>query len=287
MQCHSAEHILSGLFFKYHSLTNVGFHLGKTDVTMDISAPLSREELDNIERLANEIVFENAKISARFPSPEELQSLNYRSKLDLKENVRIVTIGKYDSCACCAPHVSYTGEIGIIKILDSEKLRGGMRLHITAGRRALRAFDGLYKTALKVSDLISTPKSELSAGVGNLLSNLAKTKAEYEKFRLSSFLDKADSVPKTDGNAVIYFEGALPSELREIANLLHGRVGEYLVLLSGIDGNLQYVITTKSAEVKDVIRKINEKLSGRGGGKGNMASGTFSASVSEVKAYFK
>lgn len=287
MQCHTAEHILSGLFHKYHGLENVGFHLGAVDVTMDVSSPLSREELDSIESLANGIVYKNVKVSATFPSCQELLTMNYRSKLDLKENVRIVTVGEYDACACCAPHVSYTGEIGAIKILDTEKLRGGMRLHIAAGRRAMRIFDSLYKTALNVSDLISIPKNELASGVENLLSNLVRVRGEYERFRLDSFIERAEKLPVTKNNAVLHFKGAQPNELRELAKLLTDRVGEYLVLTSGEDGSLQYVITTKTHDVKDVIKDINLSLNGRGGGKGNMASGTFAASIEEVEKYFK
>ncbi len=286
MQCHTAEHILSGLFYKHHGLTNVGFHLGKLDVTMDISAPLTRDELDKIERQANEIVFKNVKVTAVFPSPDELENMSYRSKLDLKENVRIVLIGDYDACACCAPHVSYSGEIGLIKILDAEKLRGGMRLHISAGRRALALFDGFYKTALKVSDLISTPKKDLAQGVENLLTNLAKVRADYEKFRTESYLEKAEALEPCEKNAVLFLKGAGVNELREAANRLSSRVGGYLVLLGGTDGNLQYVISTDAVDIKDEIAQINEKLSGRGGGRGNMAFGSFMCSVDEVKKYF-
>ena len=287
MQSHTAEHILSGLFSKHHGLSNVGFHLGKFDVTMDISAPLSRAELDEIERLANEIIFENVPVRAVFPSQDELSSINYRAKLDLKENVRIVFIGDYDACACCAPHVKSTGEIGLVKILDAEKLRGGMRLHIAAGRRAISVFSSLYKTALKVSDLISIPKPELFEGVSTLLTGFNALKAEYSDFRLRTFIDRALKMEISDSeNAVLYFDGATPTELREIANAISDRGGEYLVLLSKTDG-LRYVIKTKTVDIKTVIKDINASLSGRGGGSGNMASGSFEATVEEVREYFR
>ena len=92
MQCHTGEHILSGIIHDLYGLENVGFHLGAEDVTMDISAPLSRDQLDRVELLANEVIYKNIPITTRFPTPEELPSLKYRSKLDLTENVRIVDI---------------------------------------------------------------------------------------------------------------------------------------------------------------------------------------------------
>ena len=169
MQCHTGEHILSGIIHSLYGLDNVGFHLGADEVTMDVSAPLTREQLDEVERLANEVIYKNVEVVASFPTQAELSAMEYRSKLDLYENVRIVKIGDYDSCACCAPHVKYTGEIGVIKILDSAKLRGGIRLFITAGRRAVRVFGEYYKTLQSASALLSLPKFEIVGGINKLL----------------------------------------------------------------------------------------------------------------------
>ena len=107
MQQHTAEHILSGIIHALYGYDNVGFHLGDDVVTFDINHPMTREELDRVENLANKAVFDNIKVETMFPSAEELQKMSYRSKLDLSENVRIVKIGDVDSCACCAPHEKY------------------------------------------------------------------------------------------------------------------------------------------------------------------------------------
>ncbi len=286
MQCHSAEHILSGLFYKNYGVHNVGFHLGKDDVTMDISRPLSREEIDRVEQISNEIVYKNVKITTEFPAAGELEKLQYRSKLDLKENVRIVNIGEYDSCACCAPHVNFTGEIGLIKILESEKLRGGMRLHISAGKRANRIFSKLYNNALKISSMLSVPRDEIPSGVENILNSLTKTKAEYENFRLATFLKQVENFAPTDKNTVLYFENASVNELREVANALLEKVEGYVVLLCGQDGNLQYVIACRNQDLSSSIKEINQTLNGRGGGRGVMAQGAFQATVKEVNEYF-
>ena len=67
-----------------------------------------------------------------------LQKLEYRSKIDIEDQVRIVTIEDVDVCACCAPHVNNTGEIGLIKVTGWQKYKGGVRIHILGGDRALR-----------------------------------------------------------------------------------------------------------------------------------------------------
>ena len=286
MQCHSAEHILSGLFYKHHGLSNVGFHLGEKDVTMDISAPLSREEIDKIEREANEIVYKNVEITSYFPKSEEISSLTYRSKLDIKENLRIVYIGDYDACACCAPHVKRSGEIGVIKILDAVKMRGGMRLNILAGRRAFSYFDMLYKNTQAMSELLSAPKTEVLPALENLYFSHQNIKKEYADFRYQALLSQA-TFDKNHENPVIYLPNASPEEMRALANELSADTCGYLVLISGENGNLKYVISAKNADMKEEIKKINSALSGRGGGKGNMAQGVFLESLENVSAYFK
>ena len=89
MQCHSGEHILSGLFHRLHGLDNVGFHLGDEEMTIDLSGVLTWEEIQNVERLANRAVGENIPIMAEYPDAETLSKLDYRSKLDLTDHSRL------------------------------------------------------------------------------------------------------------------------------------------------------------------------------------------------------
>ncbi|MFA6948907.1 MAG: alanyl-tRNA editing protein, partial [Eubacteriales bacterium] len=114
MQSHSGEHIVSGLIHRKYGFDNVGFHIGSEDVTIDLNGTLDRAQLDEIEDMANDAVYRNVSITAEYPPAETLASLQYRSKLALTENVRIVTVEGCDVCACCAPHCNHTGEIGMI-----------------------------------------------------------------------------------------------------------------------------------------------------------------------------
>jgi len=286
MQCHSGEHILSGLIHELYGLDNVGFHLGATDVTMDISAPLTREELDRVEELANEIIYKNVEITTEFPSSEELTRMEYRSKLDLTENVRIVRIGEYDSCACCAPHVNYTGEIGVIKILDFAKLRGGIRIHITAGRRAFRVFRALFSNASAVSALLSVPRSEIPEGTRKLLSALAEEKASFSEYRLKRITEEAQAMERVEGNYVTVIPEATVDELIAYANIATERVSGRLVLLAGEEGSFKYVISSNTADLRAEAKDINKSLLGRGGGKPNMIQGFFITTLREIQKYF-
>ena len=286
MQCHTAEHILSGLFHKHYGVNNVGFHLGAEDVTLDISTPLSWDDLMKIEELANGAVFENIAVEAVYPAPDELPTLEYRSKLDLTENVRIINIKGYDSCACCAPHVSYTGEIGSIKILDAQKLRGGMRIHFTAGKRAFLVYRKMYENLAEISHALSVPRLECSGGVGKLLSDLEVLKNDYKNARTACFEREAELIAPTDKNVVLFYPDTTQDELRMLANAARERVSGMLVLLSGKEGEYKYIITSKSTDLKENIKKINAALCGRGGGNSLMAQGGFSTTLAKIKEYF-
>lgn len=140
MQCHSGEHIVSGLAHSLYGCTNVGFIWAKTKSSWILTRSCRRNSWNSWKRWANQIVAENRPITAEYPDPEVLKTLDYRSKLDLTENVRIVTVETCDVCACCAPHVSRTGEIGVIKLLDAMRHRGGIRIWMAAGSMALEDY---------------------------------------------------------------------------------------------------------------------------------------------------
>ena len=287
MQCHTAEHMLCGIINKLFGFENVGFHLGKDEVLFDVDGVLDRAALDKVEELANEAVFANLDIKSYFPTREELSGLEYRAKLDITENVRIVKIGDVDSCACCAPHVSKTGEIGLIKILDFMKHRGGTRIWIVAGRRALSDYRVKYENILKISALLSTPQHETAEALERYIKDAEAIKSSLKNSRILLAEEKARSMPDTERNAVCELKDFSFEELRAFANAYKSRVGEILVAISGIDGEYRYVMASERVDLSLLIKEINAALSGRGGGKPGVVQGTFQAPLSEIKKYFE
>lgn len=286
MQCHTGEHILSGIIHSLYGLDNVGFHLGGDDVTMDISAPLTREELDRVEGLANEVIYKNLPVLTYFPDKKELSGLNYRSKKEFTENVRLVEIENCDRCACCAPHVKNTGEIGVIKILDFAKMRGGIRIHIVAGRRAYRVFSELFKSAAQISAQLSYPREKILFGVEKMLDDISKLRSEVRSLRLKDIEREAEALLSVSGNKVILLPEREISELIAFSNIAISKISGILVLLSGNEGEYKYVISSNSVNLKEEASKINNRLLGRGGGKPNMIQGSFSCSLKEIEDYF-
>ena len=286
MQCHTAEHIISGAISRLFGLDNVGFHLGATEVTMDVNGYLTREQLDEVEMIANRAVFDNVAVNTYFPDSDALKALSYRSKLDLTENVRIVEVEGYDTCACCAPHVARTGEIGLIKILDFEKHRGGLRINIAAGYRALRDYRVKYSNILKASALFSEPQATVATAAESFLASYEELKAKLKQTRLSLARLEALGIPETQGSLVCYYPDFTPDELREVVNLAKPKVLGILVALSGVECDYKVVMSSSSVDLSGVHKAIFTELRGRGGGRDNMIQGSFTASLDEIKAYF-
>ena len=287
MQCHTAEHILCGIIHKHFGFDNVGFHLGEDEVTFDVNGILDRSQLDMVEEIANNVVFSNLSVSTYFPSSEELSSMEYRSKLDITEDVRLVEVEGTDICACCAPHVSRTGEIGMIKILDFMKHRGGTRIWMVAGKRALRDYRARYESIKRISGMLCAPQMQVADTLSDYMSDSDATRLSLKEARLKIAELNADLIYGTEGNLVILLPDFSIPELIAFSNTAGEKIGGILVALSGGEGDYKYVISSTSQDLRAMAKDINSALSGRGGGRPEMIQGSFAASLEKIREYFK
>ena len=287
MQCHTAEHILCGIIHSLFGFDNVGFHLGDDEVTFDVNGVLDRKQLDRVEEMANEVVASNIQVEAFFPPKNKLAYMKYRAKLDITEGVRLVRIGEIDTCACCAPHVSYTGEIGMIKILDFMKHRGGTRIWMVAGKRALSDYRKKYESVKKISGLLSTPQGEVADTLEKYIAECESTKAALKLARLKIAELNALMVEQCDGNAVFLMPDFTIPDLIAFSNIANNRVRGITVALSGSDGDYKYVISSSTVDLRALSKDINAQLSGRGGGRPEMIQGSFASTIEDIKAYFE
>ena len=160
MQQHSGEHIFSGIVHRTFGYDNIGFHMGKDCVTVDFSGMLSEDDIALVERASNEAVLADLEILEDYPSREELDRLDYRSKKELEGQVRIITIPGADVCACCGTHVKRTGEIGPIKAVSSEHYKSGIRISLQIGWKALEDYEEKHRITKEISALLAVPPQE-------------------------------------------------------------------------------------------------------------------------------
>ncbi len=273
MQQHSGEHVVSGIVHSLFGYDNVGFHMEDDYVTVDFSGELNRQQLDEVEEKANEAIYSNLEIKCWFPDEDELDKLDYRSKLDLTENVRLVDIESVDLCACCAPHLNRTGEIGVIKILDFMRHRGGIRIIIKSGLDALYDYRAKYKSVYDISGLLSAKQNEVSGAVERLQNELDALRREFYNFKIS--------VSENDKNNILfagdcsYFFGELydADMMRELVNYGMTKSTVCFGFFGNSDDGYSYIIGSNFLDMKKVAKAVNSALNGRGGGRDTMIQG--------------
>ena len=285
MQNHSGEHIVSGIINKKYGFDNVGFHLGKDFVTLDFNGLLNREQLDEIEYEANQKIWQNVKFRTYYPSKAELELLNYRSKIDIDGDIRIVEIENTDVCACCAPHVNEAGEIGIIKLLDFEKLRGGIRIYMKCGEFALADYRSKYENALKISTLLAAKQENIADAVLQLQNKLAEEKYKISNLnkKLINFLISGFDINR-DAIMVDDFE---IKELQMLADGLHKTYIKTCGAFSKTDNGYNFAICGESNQLDELFSVLKQNLNVRGGGRNGMVQGTIIANKEDLEKYFK
>ena len=287
MQCHSGEHIVSGLIHTLYGFDNVGFHLGDTDVTIDINGVLTEKDLRRVEQLANEAIAKDFSIRAWFPDSEEAKTLPYRAKLDITEGLRLVAFPGYDICACCAPHVSTSGQIGVIKLLDFANYKGGVRIHMLCGEMARADYHSRYTAVKQISEMLSAKQSAIAEAVERL-------KEENEAhIRAAGALKKAlaesmaGATAPTDGN-LLFFAPLLDAvSLRTLVNTALPKCGGICAAFAGNDGAYTFCMASKTVNLREKAKEIGEVLHGRGGGSPEMISGSLTASRAEIENYLQ
>ena len=212
--------------------------------------------------------------------------MEYRSKLDLTEDVRIVTIEGVDVCACCAPHVKRTGEIGLIKIVNFEKSHGGTRLHLRCGYLALADYDEKQDNILKIVDLLSARQHETADCVEKLVAANGNLSHELSKASVAIAEAKLSTIDKVEGNLVMSLQNADTDALRALANGGKDKCTGVFVALTESEEGFRYMITGNDVPLSKVAREFNDLLVGRGGGKDDMIQGMFATNLDVIEAFF-
>lgn len=287
MQNHTGEHIVSGLIFKHFGLKNVGFHLSDDGMTADFDGELTEENIRMIEDLANRAVYECRPVRGYYPTADQLEKLEYRSKLDFYENVRIVEIEGIDMCACCAPHVSNTGEVGMIKILEYPRYKGGVRLSMKCGSDALEGYRAEYEQIKRISMAISAKRSEVADGVDKLLADIDIMKSKMSQLKRELMECRLEKIEYTAGNLCIFEDDGDMLALRNLVNAAKSRCGGICACFSGNDGDgYKYIISSTTVDLRSKSKEINAAISGRGGGSSEMIQGSCTAKREEIEKYF-
>lgn len=286
MQQHTGEHILSGILHQMFGAENVGFHIGSDAVRMDTSVPISAEGLREAELAANRIVWQNVPVLITYPTREELARMTYRSKKEIEGQVRIVTIPDADVCACCGTHTAATGAVGQIKILAAENYKGGVRLSIVCGERALLAAQAMRQRQADIGALLSAKPSETAHAVHRVYDEY--TALKFAHFGLCSELFDALAAQVAPGaDAIRIVPGLDPDGLHRLAARLSEATTGLCAALTANEKGTGYCLAQAGGDVRALTKALNTALNGRGGGKPGICQGSCAAAPEQVETFLK
>ena len=288
MQQHTGEHILSGIVCAAYGYNNVGFHLSKDITTLDFDGELSAEQVCELEVKVNQAIHANIPVQVKFPSKAELADMEYRSKIEIEGQVRIVEIEGVDRCACCAPHVKTTAEVGLLKIRSCDRHRGGCRLTIVCGMRALKDYQQKQESVGKVSAALSAKPEKIAEAVKHLQEQQTSLREQLNRIQAMYLQEKLEKIQAED-KCVCIFEESLDSIA--MRNFVNGAMERCVGICGAFIGNetsgYHYILGSKTMDVREVSKKLNGQFNGKGGGKPQMVQGSLMGNVEEIQNVLK
>ena len=286
MQQHTGEHIVSGIINRRYGFHNVGFHMGSAMIEIDFDGVVPAEDLHSIEQEANSALWQNLPVRCWYPTEEELPHVFYRTKRALPWPVRIVQVPEFDSCACCGVHVARTGEVGLIKLFSVVPLRGGCRIEMSCGSRALKLLNQAFDQNRLVSQAFSAQWFETGEAARKMNEALSG-----EKFRMAQLQKRIFEMIAEDYvnfENVVYFEQDLDSaQVRMLADAIAQRCDGTVAVFSGTEEEgYAYAMVDHKNDLRTFGKEMTAALNGRGGGKPNFQQGRVAAKRQEIEAFF-
>ena len=284
MQQHSGEHIFSGLVYKNYGYTNVGFHLSDQIVTMDFNGPLTMEQIAELEWEVNRVIASNVEIKATYPTKEELAQMEYRSKKEIDGAIRIVEIAGYDLCACCAPHVARTGEIGGFKIQSVQNYKGGVRTSFLCGFRALAEAGKKAQILSELTGILTTNQEQLAENVQKLKAKNQELQFQLNLAKQGLMELKLKQIPKDQKDVLLFEEDLDAAVMRNVVNQLmeehEGICGVFVAEGTGY----KFIIGSKNIDCRQIATLLREKRGARGGGSQAMIQGSLQGEKEQIFA---
>ena len=279
MQQHTGEHIFSGVVAKEYGFDNVGFHLSDNEVTMDYNGVLTPDDISKIELTVNKAIWENVKVTCEVPDKDKLASLDYRSKKELQGDVRIVTIEGYDCCACCAPHVERTGEIGFLKVVGLQNYKGGVRVNILCGKRALMFLESEHRIVSELSGRLTTSSDKVLTSINKLFEDnetLKKRLADANNKLMEHELAEVD--PHLINVFLVKDKDTDQTLMRKTVNVLAASHSGYCGIFAGDGKDYRFLISsgTLVRDCKMLMDALTKEHGAKGGGTGTMIQGSLS-----------
>ena len=284
MQQHTGEHIFTGLAHKLYAAENVGFHLSDNTVTLDLDIELDEKQVRFVERIANEVIAADVNVNAYYPDSKTLAATDYRSKKEIDGDIRLVEIDGVDICACCAPHVKSTGQVGSLKVASFEKYKGGVRIYILCGLRALEDYNRRMELLSQTYQKLNCREEDIPSRVAALLEENKELKYKIAQIKSGILMNQIMAYPSELNDVTIFTEDLDAKTMRDGVNALVGKHQGLCAIFSGDDEDgYSFVIGSKTRDCGAIAAGLRELLGAKGGGSPQMAQGSVQATRSAIE----
>jgi alanyl-tRNA synthetase len=297
-QHHTAQHLLTQSFLQLYDVETVSAHInGYSSSYIDINVgKINKDQLDNAEDLANQIIYENRQVRTYFVSPDDIHRVPLRRPPSVQENIRIVEIDSYDYSACGGTHCDFTGVIGVVKILKSEFQNKKTRIHFVAGVQAMEYFRRYQDIVTELASEMSTHPSEVPRVFKHQIDQLKSTSKELKELRKSYTRFEAKELIGRGKQLGPYnfvqanYENKPIEDIRVLANELKISPNT-IATLAAFDKNKIVLIVTCSEDTAihadKLLNKLLSTIGGRGGGDKQIAQGGGTATRDQFINFFE
>ena len=272
MQQHTGQHILSQAFFEVVRGETRSFHLGPEVSTLEIGlGAIDDPDLDRVEDRANAVVWEDREVKTYFVPEGAIDAVPLRRPPKKHGLLRVVEVAGFDHSACGGTHCRRTGEVGLIKVLGAEKIRGNLRFDFLCGRRAVGDYRVKDRGLRAVAGSFSCPPKDAPGHVARLAGDFKALKKRSRKLeeRLAVF-DAREVIGQARGPLIAaVLADRSPEEARFLAlNII--RSGRFAVVYGAAGESQGHLILARSdslaVDLRAAIPAIGALLPVKGGG---------------------
>ncbi|MEG0381180.1 MAG: DHHA1 domain-containing protein, partial [Kurthia sp.] len=277
MQQHAGQHILTAAFVELFDFATVSFHLGTELATIDLNTgDVTAEQLEAVESRANNIILENRSIETKWVDKEGLTEYNLRKEVKVEGDIRLVIIPEYDYNGCGGTHPTSTGQVGLIKIIATEKMKQQIRIHFVCGQRVLQQLAMRKQVLSDVARQLSIPEEHAADALRKFVQAAKTTEKALTEAQDALLTFEANELSK-DTLAAKVFSNRSIQQLQKLARFITQKNPNSIALLvADNEDKLQFVASrgaNSTQSMKDISSAILPMVNGKGGGNDALVQG--------------
>jgi alanyl-tRNA synthetase len=292
MRAHTATHIIIGSARRVlgEHAWQAGASKGVERSRIDIShyARLTREQVEEIERLANMVIREGRPVTCRFMQRDQAEARYgfrlYQGGAVPGKEIRVVEIGGWDVEACGGTHLSNTSEAGLIKIVATERVQDGVeRITFSVGPYALEEVQRREALLQDAAELLGSPVDKIKESIANSLASVKQLRDQLETLRLAASREKAAQLLREAEEVkgvklVVYSDKAATDYLIEVGNALSEASNLFVAaMFSETEGRIAVKVgdgaLKRGVHAGRLVQEIAKVIGGGGGGQPYFAQG--------------